>query len=298
MSVINEVRETFKNQKIGAEFTTKEIKEMVSYKFGTKKGSVNPSDYSYNMTNKGKIGGLKNFNIFIQIETGLFRYVGENYTTQLNYSNQVDSNSRIIEKTKGACVNLNIPTPCKNEVEKYLDKWNQLENYHLQEDALNKLFHKLCPNNTDITDILLKASTLNDFYSTNIMSIYPVAKHIHNLNIDSRLKSGDITLVDDIKTIQINNRTINNYSFATKYCSHHNSLDYPIYDSYVDQILRHFRNQDNFADFSNNDLKNYTKFKSILNEFKTFYKLDDYNLKQIDQYLWQLGKDYFNKYKK
>ncbi|MBR6552928.1 MAG: hypothetical protein IKT89_08845, partial [Clostridia bacterium] len=186
----------------------------------------------------------------------------------------------------------------KEEIEKYLAKWSNLENYHLQEESLNKLFHQLCPNNTDITDILIKASTLNDFYSTNIMSIYPVAKHILGLNIDSRLQNGDITLVDEIKRVQINNKTINNYSFATKYCSHHNSLDYPIYDSYVDEILRYFRNIDNFSNFSNDDLKIYTKFKSIIIDFKSFYNLDEYNLKQIDQYLWQLGKEYFNKYKK
>ena len=34
---------------------------------------------------------------------------------------------------------IDIPTPCKNEVEKYLKKWDSLENYVLQENALNKL---------------------------------------------------------------------------------------------------------------------------------------------------------------
>ena len=70
----------------------------------------------------------------------------------------------------------NIPTPTTEQVEYYLGEWDALESYHLQEDALDKLFFKLCPNNTDITDILLKVSTLNDFYSTNIYSIYPVAR--------------------------------------------------------------------------------------------------------------------------
>ena len=35
---------------------------------------------------------------------------------------------------------VNIPTPTKNEVEKYLKKWNLLENYVLQENSLDKLF--------------------------------------------------------------------------------------------------------------------------------------------------------------
>ncbi|MFQ9514707.1 MAG: hypothetical protein ACLRZ9_02660 [Eubacterium sp.] len=196
-------------------------------------------------------------------------------------------------------VNIKVPTPSVHEVEKYLVKWNSLENYRLQENALNRLFLELCPNNTDISDILLKASTLNDFYSTNIFYIYPVAKHICSLNIDSRLRIGDVTLVDDIKRVAISDTEKNFYSFATKYCSHHNPIDYPIYDSYVDEVLRYFRNRDGFARFKNDELKNYNCFKSLLIDFKTFYGLDRYNLKQIDQYIWQLGKDYFPKdYKK
>ena len=79
MTILDEVRETFKNTVPGTELTTAEIKEMVYMKFGRTKSSVIPSDYSYNMTNKGKIGNLKNFNIFIQIKRGLYKFVGENY---------------------------------------------------------------------------------------------------------------------------------------------------------------------------------------------------------------------------
>ena len=163
------------------------------------------------------------------------------------------------------------------------------------DDALNKLFFELCPKNTDVINVLLKASTLNDFYSTNIFSIYPVAKHICGLDIDVRLKAGDVTLVRDIQYVTIGDTEKNFYSFASKYCSHHNPLDYPIYDSYVDEVLRYFRNRDNFSDFQNDELKDYVRFKDILIDFRGFYDLDTYNLKQIDQYVWQLGKDYFPK---
>ena len=188
-----------------------------------------------------------------------------------------------------------VPPPSSEQLYLYLEKWKKLENYSLQEDALNKLFFELCPKNNDIVDILLKASSLNAFYSTNIFSIYPVAKHIHQLNIDTRLESGDVTLVGDIQYVTIGNTLKNFYSFASKYCSHHNPLDYPIYDSYVDEVLRYFRNRDSFSDFQDGDLKDYVKFKGILIDFRAFYGLNRYNLKQIDQYVWQLGKDYFPK---
>lgn len=80
MTILDEVRETFKNVELEEVFTTDEIKEMVYLKFGRNKSSVIPSDYSYNMTNKGKIGSLEDFNIFIQLKRGLYKYVGENYS--------------------------------------------------------------------------------------------------------------------------------------------------------------------------------------------------------------------------
>ena len=87
------------------------------------------------------------------------------------------------------------------------------------------------------------------FYSTNIFKIYPVAKHILNLNIDERLKSGDPTLVDEIAKINIGGKEKYFYSFASKYCSHHNQLDFPIYDSYVHKVLKNYRNDDMFFEF-------------------------------------------------
>lgn len=195
--------------------------------------------------------------------------------------------------------NVNIPTPCKEEVQKYLNLWDSLENYVLQEKSLYKLFHKTYPKNTDIDDILIKASSLNDFYSTNIFSIFPVAKHILELNIDERLKNKDETLVNDIANVNINGVEKHFYSFATKYCSHHNPIDYPIYDSYVSKVLIYFNRKDHFSDFKKDDLKIYKKFKEVLVAFKKYYNIDEYNLKDIDRYLWQLGKEYFpNSYKR
>lgn len=189
----------------------------------------------------------------------------------------------------------NIPRPCKSEVEKYLNRWDSLENYVLQESSLYKLFHKTYPNNNDINDILIKASSLNDFYSTNIFSIFPVAKHILELDIDKRLKSGDTTLVNDIANVTIGGINKHFYSFATKYCSHHNADDFPIYDSFVEKVLLHFKKIDKFEQFNASDLKDYSKFKNILISFKNFYNIDKYGLKDIDRYLWQLGKEYFPK---
>ena len=192
-------------------------------------------------------------------------------------------------------INGPVPKPSSLEVKKYLKSWDKLENYKLQEDALDKLFFELIPNNKDISDILLKVATLNDFYSTNIFSVYPLANHILSLDIDDRLRQGDIALVKEIQKVNYGEVTKNFYSFATKYCSHHNPIEYPIYDSYVEKVLKYFRKKDKFADFKNVDLKDYQHFKQILLTFRSYYGLEEFNIKEIDRYLWQLGKEYFPK---
>ena len=65
--------------------------------------------------------------------------------------------------------------------------------------------------------------------------------------------------------------------------------------SYVEKVLCYFRNRDGFASFKTSELKDYEKFKGILIEFRSFYGLDQYNLKEIDKYMWQLGREYFPK---
>ena len=188
------------------------------------------------------------------------------------------------------------PKPHFSEVNKYLNEWKNLEGYTSQEEALNKLFLELLPGNSEIADILLKASCLNDFYSTRIFAIYPVAKHILSIkDLDKRLKSGDINLVSELEEVKIGDNKRYFYSFATKYCSHHNPIAFPIYDSYVEKVLVYFNKVDKFSSFKMKDLKDYRKFKGILLDFQRYYKLDRFNLKEIDRYLWLLGKEFFPK---
>ena len=187
-----------------------------------------------------------------------------------------------------------VPQPSKELVEHYLKQWDKLEDYSSQEEAVNRVF-KDYGSNRELENILIKCSILNDFYSTNIFKIYPVAKHILSLDIDKRLNSGDPTLVDEIAKIKIGSKEKNFYSFASKYCSHHNQLEFPIYDSYVHKVLKYYLNVDRFFDFDESDLKIYPKFKNILIKFRSFYGLDEYNLKELDKYLWQFGKEFFPK---
>ena len=99
--------------------------------------------------------------------------------------------------------------------------------------------------------------------------------------------------MNDIADVKELDRTF--YSFATKYCSHHNPEVFPIYDNYVLRVLVHFKKIDHFSKFTRNDLKNYIRFNEVLDEFAKFYELENYSKKELDRYLWLVGKEYFKR---
>lgn len=186
--------------------------------------------------------------------------------------------------------------PSVKDAEWFINYWNELPSYSDQEKALDKLFMNICKRNNNIEDVLIKCSSLNDFYSTNIFDIHTVAQHILSLHIDDRLEKGDLSLVDDIAHIEANGKDHFFYSFATKYCSHHQPRRYAIYDSYVEKVLVSMNNRKHFANFKREDLKNYETYMTVIMAFQQRFGLMQYNIKQLDQYLWQLGKWYFNQY--
>ncbi len=190
-----------------------------------------------------------------------------------------------------------LENPNKELVETYLTKFNNDLRYNSGDKAIIKLFDKF-PTNTNIEDIILKISVINDLYSTNIFGTFKLAEHILRIEIDKDLKTNNPNLVHKIATghgIQLkkNNKEINFYSFATKYCNWHKKDFYPIYDLFVDKIIRQYRKQDNFYKFKNEELKNYKKFIEIIENFKSYYNFSDFGLKEIDKFLWIYGKEKF-----
>lgn len=199
-----------------------------------------------------------------------------------------------VQATASAITPISIPRPTCNEVERYLHRWNTTPDLYEPESVLRVLFTQTHPYNISIDDIILKTAALNTVYNTYIYSVFPVAQHILSLSIDERLQNGDATLVNEVmRVIYEDGKKVEHYSFATKYCSFHNPDAFPIYDSYVDKILLYYRDKMSFSTFRNSDLKDYPTFKRILADFRAYFGLDKYSAKQIDQYLWQFGKDCF-----
>jgi hypothetical protein len=188
--------------------------------------------------------------------------------------------------------------PTLEFVKYYLNKFDADEKNISVENALRTLINRF-PENKSIDEIRLKVCSIDSLYSTNIYDTLKIAKHIQSLNVDDALINGDINIVSKIATghgiaslkSEVG-KEINFYSFATKYCSWHNSDAFPIFDSYVEKILIAYREL-GFCNFKNVELKQYHRFKETIMGFREYYDLSELSLKEIDKFLWLYAKDLF-----
>ena len=187
--------------------------------------------------------------------------------------------------------------PTEELIKQYIDKFELNERYKYGDGAIVKLLKEF-QNNTSLEDVILKVSVINGLYSTSIYSVFKVAQHIVECDIDENLNAGNPELVHqiatghDIRTKQ-NNKEINFYSFATKYCSCHNQIDYSIYDSFVENTLMAYKKRDNFSEFKKKDLKIFKRFHQVISDFIMYYNLNENTVKDIDKFLWIYGKEKF-----
>ena len=192
-------------------------------------------------------------------------------------------------------------TPTNELVKIYVDNFNLNNRINLSEKSIICLIDKF-PDNKKIEEILLKVIAINTLYSTGILDTIKMAEWILACDIDSDIKNGKEDLVNKIavghgiKSSNPKNKLdpsdLNFYSFSTKYCSWHNHDYYPIYDSFVKKLLVAYQKRDKFSNFKTLDLKSYSVFKKVIQDFISFYKLN-FKLKEIDEFLWAYGKEVF-----
>lgn len=194
---------------------------------------------------------------------------------------------------------MKIDEPSKEAMQSIFKLWEKeakFKNYAYEEKALEWLF-KEYPNNTDLNAIIIKATCLNTFYGTNLTKnykIHEIAQEILKIDFDKRVKSGDISLVDELGQLGTKLGKVKIYSFASKYCVWHNygvydKDDFVIFDSVVRKKLKYFKEHYHFAEFSDKDLNNYATYKEILEIFRKRFELQC-SFRELDWYLWRLGK--------
>ena len=187
-----------------------------------------------------------------------------------------------------------------------------MADYYYQEKVLREIFNKY-PQNINVKIVQFKCRMLDKYYSTNLKEALNlnlqnnIIDKILNSNFDKEVNNVDcvVNLVNKIK--QTNSSLYdskNVLSFASKYCSMHNSKIYPIYDKYVRQMLYFINKYHNFTQIQftitknskNTIYDNYELYKQIIDEFNKFFFEGKLNYKEIDIYLWLWAKDILRKY--
>lgn len=192
--------------------------------------------------------------------------------------------------------------PSKSDYQKYLSIFN------------SKYASKFCFAHDKVIDNIfiqygknvvaynyVKAAIIDFAYSTRVKHMDELVLNITNIkNFDSLVNKGDPNLVNNMKKVALNNNEEINYlSFSSKYCHKYNPKDYPIYDSYVERVLRTYQKQFHFFDDSTKaitkeSLKDYVFYKEVVDAFINKYKsagIDSYI--KFDRYLWTMGKENF-----
>jgi hypothetical protein len=142
------------------------------------------------------------------------------------------------------------------------------------------------PMNTDFQEVLVKTTVLNRLYSTNIYDVWSVAQHIVNLGIDEALKRGNQSLVNEIAGVRLGTKPRYVLSFATKYCSWHEPDKFQIYDSRVEKMLWLYKKHFAFCQFRRKHLRDYPRFIEIVDNFKSYFALNDLSRKEVDKFLY------------
>ncbi len=164
------------------------------------------------------------------------------------------------------------------------------------EDKMQKLIVEKVYDKDTYETILLTSIIINELYSTNIRRIKIMADHIfnHKDEIHSLIAAGNAKAIDAIAmghglTSGKNGKEFNFYSFASKYCNYLNPDQFPIYDSYVEQMLTLYNAMEHFIDFTKEDLRDYGKFREVVLKFREHFKLEQFSLREIDKFLWLYG---------
>ena len=169
------------------------------------------------------------------------------------------------------------------------------------DEVIQHALHQFRTNDKMI-DVCIKAVLINALYQTAILDIKRLAEHIVTKNIDSKLNTGDVSVVEDIrsghgiKSSKGRHKEINFYSFATKYVHFHQPNSFPIYDNLVMRLLCEANKKMGFCEkFTQSKLKDYSFYKFVIDSLAQYLSIADWGYKKIDQGLWMYARGLYTK---
>lgn len=191
---------------------------------------------------------------------------------------------------------IDLPAINEQEYKKYTkifnDKYNTEYGEYNVEDLLRSVFDDYKGNKL-FKGLYIKCVLLDKTYSTNIKYMNNLVYHISQIkNFEERINKGDISLVEEIKSVKKPDETTINYlSFASKFCSWSNPSAFPIYDTIVKDALTYYvYSMEELKEFKGINLNIYSNYKKVIDKImQTYSFLDSY--KKFDVYMWTMGKE-------
>ena len=173
--------------------------------------------------------------------------------------------------------------PCPKVVQFYIDAFNFV--YQGDEQKIINAFRL-----SDSVD--RRIYSINAYYHSRVPR-EKMTKVIENItNLDSMIAAGKAEAVERIADCDSKNY----FSFATKYCSFAEPELYPIFDSLCTKALGTFYEEKHFYDGVINfeyirKERRYENYREIVKSFRAKYSLEMFSYKEIDQFLWLMGKN-------
>ena len=155
--------------------------------------------------------------------------------------------------------------PIQTILKKYLDIFTDQEMYFVNDNRNLALFEQK-PLNISAEDIQTKLSAINDEDIRSNLLMNDMLAHILALNIDSSLKKGDLSLVEDLATITSQGKSHHLLHFASLYCNLHRPEIYPIYSEQHLALYRKYIKDHNLP-FDPEKLDTYEVFSKVLIDF-------------------------------
>ena len=147
--------------------------------------------------------------------------------------------------------------------------------------------------NTDEKVVRARAKKLNSSYGTRIpeVELNEIVERILRQGFDEKLDRGSLELINELMRVpsgRTKSKTIDHFSFATKYCHHCRPDVYPIYDSVNARVLSVY-----FGYKGDRDYVEYIEcFKSFCSCIGLEYaKLQGGEGFYIDKYIQAIGRD-------
>lgn len=176
----------------------------------------------------------------------------------------------------------------ESTLKKYLTTFADQEMYFTS-DQRNLEFFEKNPTNTKAEDIRLKIGSVDATELTKQNLTEDMVNHILKLAIDVRLQKGDLSLVEDMATVQANGKSYHVLHFASLYCNLHRPDVYPIYSeehfAFYKSYMKHFN-----LPLDAEKLGSYSVFCQVLNDLVKRLDLQGkMNYLQLRKFGWLYG---------